>query len=306
MFDFGSEFIHDLGQSLLGGWYDSIYQALNEAFQDMFALLNENIVEAADVLTKSPETWNPSAFSIVKNISENAFLPVAGALLTLIFCFELVHVVQDSNNMSGQIIEKTVFVMVKLAICILVCTKAFDIVLAFFELGTKATSLIAGTSTSDIGATLSLADLVESPDAIAAVGKDYDFSMCMAVTGYLALIWMGKLITMALGAFIYFRCVMWFLEIYMMSAAASVPFSAWMNKDWVATPQNYTKKMLSLAFQGPMILLLFAIYGGVVNTLNVARGSFASSLFMIIGCGVLIVISSFKVSTLADSIFGAS
>ena len=66
---------------------------------------------------------------------------------------------------------------------------------------------------------------------------------------------------------------------------------------------NYTRKMLALSFEGFFMLLLFAVYGGVLEGLQ--TGDFKQNLVMIIGCGFGLAVMMFKVGNISASIFNA-
>ncbi len=298
MFGIG-EFVDSLIQKILKGLYEGLFESCDSAFSGLFDSLNEHVSDAAETLVQTPQGWSETAYNTVKNVAENAFLPIAGVFITVIFCWELVRMVQDSNSMQHISTEKIVFALLKLGVCLLVCSKAFDIVMAFFNLGSKATMLLADTTESTFGEGLTFSNLVTPPEEMTR----YSFAEIMILVWYLMIIWIGRIMVIAAGCIIYVRCILWFLELLIYSSAAAIPYATWMNKEWSQVGMNYTRKMLSLVFQGPFMLLLFAIYGGGVS--GIQADDFTVTMIMIIGCGFALCSMMFKVSTISDSIFNA-
>lgn len=293
------DFVDNLVQKITKGIYEGLFEACDSAFSGLFDSLNKHVGDAATTLSKTPQGWSETAYNTVKNVSENAFLPIAASLITVIFCWELIRMVQDSNSMQHITVDKIVVALLKLGLCLLVCSKAFDIVMSFFDLGSKATTLLADTTEGTFGDGLAFSDLVTPPEEMTSVSM----GNIMSLLWYLIIIWIGRIMIIVAGCIIYVRCVIWFLELLVYSSAAPIPYSTWINKEWSQLGMNYTRKMLSLVFQGPFMLLLFAIYGGVLD--GISSDDFTVSMVMIIGCGFALCMMMFKVSSISDSIFNA-
>lgn len=293
-----SEFAHKLGQSVLKAMYNGLYKVCAELFDGMFAILDGRIAESSQMLQQTPEAWNSAAYNTVKSIAENAFVPMAGVFIACILVWELVHLLQESNQMGGQIFEKLNILLFSCVICVYLCSHSFDIVMYFFELGADVTGEIAHTSWSgsfDRG--LSLEGFLPK------VQDEYDAGMIFELMGDMILLFIGNIAILICSAIMYVRVVMWFLEFLIYVSAASIPNATWMNREWSQVGMNYTRKMLAVAFEGPFMLLLFAIYGGVLSGVNL--GDFKQSIVMIIGCGFALICMMFKVGNITASIFNA-
>lgn len=296
-----SEFAHEIGQSILGAIYAGLYSACAALFEGMFAILDSEIYNASQKLQQSPEAWNSTAYATVKSIAENAFVPIAGCFIACILTWELVHLLQESNQMGGAIFEKLIVLLVTCAICILLCSHSFDIVMGFQRIGAEVTQKIAQTSWSEsFDRGLTLESLGFDPPNVV---EEFDTSMIFDLIGDFILLFFGNLAVFICSTIIYIRVVIWFLELLIYSSAASIPNATWMNREWSQVGMNYTRKMLAVAFEGPFMLLLFAIYGGVISGAN--YGDFKQSIVMIIGCGFALVMMMFKVGNISASIFNA-
>ncbi len=168
----------------------------------------------------------------------------------------------------------------------------------FFELGANVTGEIAHTSWSesfDRGLSLDI--------FLPTVQDEYDAEMIFELMGDMILLFIGNIAILICSAIMYVRVVMWFLEFLIYVSAASIPNATWMNREWSQVGMNYTRKMLAVAFEGPFMLLLFAIYGGVLS--GVDLGDFKQAIVMIIGCGFALICMMFKVGNITASIFNA-
>lgn len=264
----------------------------------MFDGLNNNITSSSQTLIQTPEAWNSNAYGTVKNIAESAFVPLAACFIACILAWELVHLLQESNQMGGQIFEKLIVLLFTCVICVFLCSKSFEIVMWFFKLGAEVTGNIAGTTVGTFGNGLALDQFIPQPNG------DYSLGMIFELLGDLILLAVGNVVILAIGAIIYIRVAMWFLEFLIYASAASIPNATWMNREWSQVGMNYTRKMLAVAFEGPFMLLLFALYGGVVSGIGTA-GDFKQAFIMIIGCGLGLAMMMFKVGNITASIFNA-
>ena len=278
--------------------YDGLYKVCEKLFDGMFAILDGRIAESSQMLQQTPEAWNSAAYNTVKSIAENAFVPMAGVFIACILVWELVHLLQQSNQMGSQIFEKLIVLLFSCVICVYLCSHSFDIVMYFFELGANVTGEIAHTSWSesfDRGLSLDI--------FLPTVQDEYDAEMIFELMGDMILLFIGNIAILICSAIMYVRVVMWFLEFLIYVSAASIPNATWMNREWSQVGMNYTRKMLAVAFEGPFMLLLFAIYGGVLS--GVDLGDFKQAIVMIIGCGFALICMMFKVGNITASIFNA-
>lgn len=299
MGDAFSEFWDGLYQTILSDLYKTAYTGCQKSFNGLFNSLNTHISEAAVSLNQTPEGWNASAYSTVSSLSQAAFLPVAAVFLTVVFAWEMVQIVQNSNQSMQHFKPETlVFPFIKLAMCLLACSHAFEIIMFFFKIGQTVTQNITETEVGNFGEGLEFANLV-SPTL-----ERYELGDVMTVAGYSLMLLGARFAVWVIGIIIYIRVIFWFLEIYVMSCAAPIPYAMWMNKEWQQSSVNYTRKMLSLMFQGPLMLMLYAIYGGVLSGLPLGS-DFVGSLGMVIASAFTLGAMLFKTSAIADSIFSA-
>ena len=56
----------------------------------MFDSINEQVADVAAVVGATPQGWNASVFNMVKSLSENVIIPIAGLILTFVMTYELI------------------------------------------------------------------------------------------------------------------------------------------------------------------------------------------------------------------------
>lgn len=293
-----SEFFENMMQNILKALYEGLYSTCDKLWVTMFDSLNSNIAKSSQTLMQTPEAWNSGAYGTVKNIAESAFVPLAACFIACILAWELVHLLQESNQMGGQIFEKLIVLLFTCVICVFLCSKSFDIVMWFFKLGAEVTRNIAGTTVGTFGDGLTLDQFLPQPE-----NGQYELGMVIELLGDIILLGIGNIVIMVIGTIIYVHTIMWFLEFLIYASAASIPNATWMNREWSQVGMNYTRKMLAIAFKGPFMLLLFALYGGVVS--GIGTGDFKQAFIMVIGYGGCLVIMMSKTGNIAASIFNA-
>ncbi len=290
-----SEFWDKLLQLIIKSVYTALYQSVGENLQGLFDSLNRELSHASRQITLGPKLWNGSAYGLMQDISENVCIPIAAAFITVIFCWELIHLVQESNSMQNIQPERLMLVLIKFALCLVVCAYSFRIVMCFCDIGSWAGSKLRGATVS-ISMAPSLADLGLPEDG-------YTLENLMKLAGYKVTLVLASFGIWICGILVYIRVMLWFVEYLLYASTAPIPFSTCMNKEWSQTGMNYTRKMLALSFEGFFILLLFSVYGGVLSGLQL--GDFKQSLVMVIGCGFGLAVMMFKVGNISASIFNA-
>lgn len=294
-----SEFVDKILQQIWKALYDPMYESVTIQLNDLFISLTTQVDNARQLILDGPRKWNATAFSLMRTVSEIAVIPIAAVFITVIFCWELIHLVQENNAGNDIKPEKLMLSLMKFGLCMMVCAHSFEIVMAFCDVGIWASGKIAGITTTEIsGFNLTLTDL-----GLEKTPEKYSFGLLMKLTGYEITLAIGKVAITVCGLIVYIRVMMWFVELLLYASVSAIPYSTWMNKEWSQVGMNYTRKMLALAFDGFFMLLLYAIYGGVMGGLRF--GNFTANMIMVIGGGFALAAMMFKVGNISASIFNA-
>lgn len=295
-----SEFAEELGQIIGKKVYDFLYAHVEKGLNGLFEFLNNEFRETSTQIGLGPKLWNHgSAYASMQNIAETVCIPVAGVFVTIIFCWELIHLVQEKNSMQDVKPERLLLALMKFALCLLVCANSFKIVTGIFDIGIWVARNARLKTSVSISVTPTMADVgvPEAPDV-------YTLGDIADLGAYWAILNLAKVGVWVCGIMVYIRTMMWFVECLIYASAAPIPYSTWINREWSQVGMNYTRKMLALAFEGFFILVLFGLYGGIIGGLQM-QADFKESIVMILGCGFGIATMMFKVGNISASIFNA-
>lgn len=263
----------------------------------MFSDVNDKVGTIAGEVSKTPSTWNSGIFSMIRTLSENVVVPIAGMIISFVLIYELITMVIDKNNMHDFDTSLFFRFLFKACIAVMLLSKTFDIVMAVFDVGsyvvTQAAASISGSTSLDVQATLTTMfnnqiDTMGIGELIGLGLETMVISLCMKI--------MSVLITVIL----YGRMI----EIYLYVSVAPIPAATVTNREWGTIGTNYLKGLVALAFQGFFIMVCVAIYAVLVSSVAVA-GNLHSALWSVAAYTVILCFSLFKTGSLSKSIFNA-
>ena len=67
----------------------------------VFDSVNVQVGNITTEVAKTPFTFSPTIFTMIRNLSENIIMPIAGIILTFIACYELIQLVISHNNLAN-------------------------------------------------------------------------------------------------------------------------------------------------------------------------------------------------------------
>lgn len=289
----------------MGGILDKITDFIKEMLQgwvlsnleNMFTDVNEKVGTIAGEVSKTPSTWNSGIFSMVRTLSENVIIPIAGMIISFVLIYELIAMVIDKNNMHDFDTSLFFRFIFKACIAVSLLSQTFDIVMAVFDVGshvvTQAASTISGSTSLDVQSALvtmfnhQLKDMGIG-ELIGLGMETMIISLCMNI--------MSVLITVIL----YGRMI----EIYLYVSVAPIPAATVTNREWGSVGTNYLKGLIALAFQGFFIMVCVAIYAVLVTSVTVAS-NLHTALWSVAAYTVILCFSLFKTGSLSKSIFNA-
>ena len=262
----------------------------------LFESINGQVTEIASNVGKTPQAWNGSIFSMIRTLSENVIVLVAGIIMTFVMCLELIQMLIDRNNMHDFdtfIFFKWLF---KTAAAVLIVTNTWNIVMGVFDVAQSVVNSAAGTITSnaaiDVNTVVSnLEARLQEMDIGPLFGMWFQ-SMLMGIVTWI--------LTICIFIIIYGRMI----EIYMVTSVAPIPMASMMNRDWGQMGQNYLRSLFALGFQAFLIMVCVAIYATLVQSITVTD-DVSSAVWTCIGYTVLLCFTLFKTSSLAKSVFNA-
>ena len=79
-------------KDLLIGWIES-------NLTNMFTDVNDKVGTIASEVGRTPSAWNSGIYSMIRGLSENVIVPIAGIIITFVLCYELISMITEKNNM---------------------------------------------------------------------------------------------------------------------------------------------------------------------------------------------------------------
>lgn len=262
----------------------------------LFDSINTRVANVASTVGKTPQAWNGSIFSMIKSLSENVVVPIAGIILTFVMCLELIQLLIDRNNMHDFetfIFFKWVF---KTFAAVLIVTNTWNIVMGVFDVAQHVVSQAAGVI---IG---------ETALDISTLLGDMEASLMEMDIGPLFGLWfqssLMSIIAWVLSICIFIIVYGRMIEIYMVTSVAPIPMATMVNREWGQMGQNYLRSLFALGFQAFLIMVCVGIYAVLVQNISVGS-DVSAALWTCIGYTVLLCFTLFKSSSVAKSIFNA-
>ena len=262
----------------------------------LFDSINTRVSDVAATVGATPQAWNGSIFSMIRSLSENVVVPIAGIILTFVACLELIHMLIDRNNMHDFdtfIFFKWIF---KTYAAVLIVTNTWNIVMAVFDVAQHVVGQAAGVIVGDTAL-----------DVTALLG-DMEAALMAMDVGPLFGLWFQSslmgIIAWALSICIFIIVYGRMIEIYMTTALAPIPMATMVNREWGQLGQNYLRSLFALGFQAFLIMVCVGIYAVLVQGITVGS-DIGAALWTCIGYTVLLCFTLFKTSSIAKSLFNA-
>ena len=264
--------------------------------QGLFDNVNQQVSGIAGQVGTTPQAWNSGVYSMIRSLSDNVILPIAGVILAIVMTMELLQLVLEKNNLQSfetWIFFKWIF---KTFCAILIVTNTWDIIMGIFDAAQNVVRSAAGIIRADTDIDL------------AQVIGDLEVRLQEMELGALLGLWFQTLfvgvtiqaLSICIFVIVYGRMV----EIYVVTSLAPIPMATMMNHSWGQMGQNYLRSLFALGFQAFLIIVCVAIYAVLVHTIAVGTDVVAA-IWTCIGYTVLLCFSLFKSGGVAKQIFGA-
>ena len=262
----------------------------------LFDRVNQQVGDIAVQVGTTPAAWNSGVFNMIRSLSDNVILPIAGVILAVVMTMELLQMVVEKNNMHDfetWIFFKWIF---KTFCAVLIVTNTWDIIMGVFDVAQSVVNSAAGIISSDAN--------IE----ITGIITDLEVRLMEMELGELLGMWFQSLfvgvtmstLTVCIFIIVYGRMV----EIYLVTSVAPIPMATMTNHEWGQMGQNYLRSLFALGFQAFLIIVCVAIYAVLVQSISV-EGDLNSAIWTCIGYTVLLCFTLFKSSSVAKGIFGA-
>ncbi|MBQ7933141.1 MAG: hypothetical protein IJ334_19305, partial [Clostridia bacterium] len=119
----------------------------------LFDSVNEEVADIATQVGQTPAAWNGSIYTMIRTLSTNVIVPIAGLILAFVMTLEFIQMIIDRNNFHDFDISNIYKWMFKTACATLIVTNTWNIVMAVFDVSQSivndASGIIVGSATLD-------------------------------------------------------------------------------------------------------------------------------------------------------------
>lgn len=275
---------------------DLLVSGIVSNLSGLFDSINTRVADVASTVGKTPQAWNGSIFNMIRSLSENVVVLIAGIILTFVMCLELIQLLIDRNNMHD--FDTFIFVkwIIKTFAAVLIVTNTWNIVMGVFDVAQHVVSQAAGVIIGETA--LDVASLLGDMEASLMemdVGPLFGLWFQSSLMGIIA--WV---LSICIFIIVYGRMI----EIYMVTSVAPIPMATMVNREWGQMGQNYLRSLFALGFQAFLIMVCVGIYAVLVQNISVGS-DVSAALWTCIGYTVLLCFTLFKSSSVAKSVFNA-
>lgn len=286
--------------------FDSIFDAIEEWMRDlltgmvtsnlttMFTDVNEKTGEIATQVGMTPQGWNSSIYNIVQSLSNSVIVPIAGIIITMVLCYELISMLTERNNLHDVDTWMFFKYFFKMWVAVFLVSNTWTITMAVFDVGqsvvNSAAGTISGSTTIDISSfTSTISTTMESMELgelFVLMLETFILSFCMKVMSVLIMVIMfGRMI-----------------EIYLYTSVAPIPFATMSNREWGQMGTNYFRGLFALAFQAFLMMVCVGIYAALVASIELTD-NVHSALFGVAAYTIILCFSLLKTGSLSKQIF---
>ena len=278
-------------------WFKGVLiDGITSNLTGLFDTVNTKVGEIAADVGATPQGWNSGIFNMLRNLSETVIVPIAGAILALIMCYELIQLIAERNNMHDMdswMLFRWVF---KSAAAVLLVANTWNIVMGVFDITQSVVNQSAGVIISDT-----------SID-ITSVVTDLDNRLSGMDIGGLLGLWFQSLFV-GLTMNILSICIMLvvygrLIEIYLVTSLGPIPLATIGNSEWRGMGQGYLKSLFALGFQAFLIMVVTGIYAVLVQSIALSA-DVSGAIWGCMGYTVLLCFCLFKTGSIAKAVFAA-
>ena len=278
-------------------WFKGVLiDGITSNLTGLFDTVNTKVGEIAADVGATPQGWNSSVFNMLRNLSETVIVPIAGAILALIMCYELIQLIVEKNNMhdvDSWLFFRWVF---KSAAAIILVSNTWNIVMGVFDVTQSVVNQSAGVI---IGST--------SVD-ITSVVTDLDTRLSSMDIGGLLGLWFQSLFV-GLTMNILSICIMLvvygrMIEIYLVTSLGPIPLATMGNSEWRGMGQGYLKSLFAWGVQAFLIRVVTGIYAVLVQGIALSA-DVSGAIWSCRGYTVLLCFCLFKTGSIAKAVFAA-
>lgn len=278
-------------------WFKGVLiDGITSNLTGLFDTVNGKVGEIAADVGATPQDWNSGVFNMLRSLSETVIVPIAGAILALTMCYELIQLIAERNNMHDMdswMLFRWVF---KSAAAVLLVANTWNIVMGVFDLTqsvvNQSAGVIIGNTSIDITAVVTdLENRLSDMDIGGLLGLWFQ-SLFVGLT--------MNILSICIMLVVYGRLI----EIYLVTSLGPIPLATIGNSEWRGMGQGYLKSLFALGFQAFLIMVVTGIYAVLIQ--NIALdGDVSGAIWGCMGYTVLLCFCLFKTGSIAKAVFAS-
>lgn len=277
-------------------FFNMLVSAINSLLGTTANIFEKSIDNVQSGIVETPEQFSPTLVEALRLISETAVMPVAGLILTYVFCYEIYILLTERNRGNEFDTGQVFFLIFKAAVIILLISNSFDLTLAFFDLSQWMINQIPVGS-------LSVTDIFQTGITDGLEEGEIGTALTLLIVALIRMVF-----AFFIAGIIYLVAWSRMITIMLYISISPLPFATLMNRDWVGSiGQNYLKQLVALMLQGFFMIICLVVYAGLIEKVSVLiideGATVYGILLMLVSMGVLALMLT-RTHTLAKSVLG--
>lgn len=247
---------------------------------------------------KSPSVYNSSAWQAVNKFNDDVVLPIAWTVLSLFLLLELVSLFKRADVRGLDSVYWVCIIILKILLAKLLMENMTTIINAIFDISSNMVSSAQNSFNSTTGgftisdtAAANLKHAMESENTVGMIG--------LMIIGYVIKI-INSLCTILAKVIVGLR----FIEIYVFTSIASLPFATLSSNEYSSIGKNFIKRMIALALHVIFIIIVLYLYGMLASGVTIDTSSASNMLFQALGYSILCVIALFQTGSWSKQLMG--
>ena len=214
-----------------------VYQGLFNGFNNVYS-----------IAIMSPSAFNKDIWDIVTKFNKTAVLPIAWSILSLFMLLELASLFKRADVKGLDGLYWIMQILLKIMIAKIVMENMTTIIDAIFEVsGAIVNNAHITLQSLPKNTTTELSDALSQKNEVELLG----YFVCALIVN------IGSSICTVLAEII---VKLRFIEIYVFTGIAAIPFATLPSKEYGVIGQNFIKRMCALALHCVFIILVLYIY----------------------------------------------
>lgn len=230
---------------------------MEDAIVAMLNALSGSASGSTDDLLLSPDGYNHALYQAAQGIHTTAVKPITAVVLSIMFVIMLASSstkVEGDRELGVRIIAATMFK------CVLVLVVAQNAVLILDAINSIATTIASTANSASVGGSAAAGTAIGD-----AMRDDIADAGMIKQLGMLVILLIPFIVAQVAGMLATVLVFVRFLQLYMLSAFASLPLAFFGHEDTKQIGIGYLKRYATTALQGVMLIIAVKLYQALLG-----------------------------------------